>query len=67
MKSNMATHLTNSKINLATAPQASKAAAVESYNNEQKLFLQIDGLSKDMMGNRAELHSKLTEYYTTLK
>jgi hypothetical protein len=57
----MTDHLINSKSNLGPQPQAANAAA---YAKEQKLYLDILALSKNLSGNRTELYNRLMEYYS---
>lgn len=62
VKASITQHLSDSKKALHDIPASDRAAAMEKFNKEQTLYLQIVDLSKNMQANRAALHSKLTEY-----
>ncbi|MDR3680547.1 MAG: hypothetical protein P4L41_11330 [Flavipsychrobacter sp.] len=61
LNKNMTDHLINSKNNLGSQPQAATAAT---YAKEQKLYLDILTLSKNLLGNRTEIYNRLMEYYS---
>jgi hypothetical protein len=63
LKKDMTKHMNDRKMALRDVPEADRPAARAKYDTEQRLFLEVLDLSKDLSANRAEIHTKLTQYY----